>query len=728
MNRAEGLWDRLGSACCGFQRTLMGASKSNALPSRPSHYPDFDELELCCAELKSVATVSYREAFSRYEGYLRSFARDYLEPQLESVGLCAYLAALVKCWEQFSIYTKSVIMLMQQLHYSDRYGPMAKQVFMKLFLQSDRLARELQRVLQEGRFLDDEETNHHIVSTLVLLSEIGYNNELFVKYFETPLIERCAADARLRLQTSSVTNYLAYVDSLFHRFALSAFFDSTKAKFLHTLQQRYVYDVQEYVQEKVESEWESLFSSGNRQALSPLLSNIRTRSTTSVYQVLCKLFRNSVRRKIEDVVAMLKGKQLGSLDTLSVVNSMIDAYCYCHGMTSNTEDAGLISALQQGTAEALTVEWSLPKEEQQGRGGLVEEYLAHFCHRLLSKQSDKLFQADLVEEIVDGVTDLYRHCANKDIFVALYQRHLIKRLLLEGSSATEDRELAMLSRLKTATVRTIGDLSGLHRCDMAVREVYQSAELSARFKASPFAQGLSTDINVKVISSFLFPYQFKPVALPVEFLHAQERYTQFYTDLTAKSKKLFWIPALSSAVVSASFTKGKKEFRVSMHQASILFLFNDSSALTLNDILRHTKMDKEECALLVKQLVKIKLILSVNAGGYSDAETFQVNDAFANKRFSINLNAAQLKLAKGESDQARESALQSRRYSAQAAVVRIMKSRRVLTHNELVSETMAQLKFPFEIGWLKRVLEALISSGYMARTTRADQAAYEYLP
>jgi hypothetical protein len=183
-------------------------------------------------------------------------AHEHTEPQLESVGLCAYLAALVKCWEQFSIYTKSVIMLMQQLHYSDRYGPMAKQVFMKLFLQSDRLARvrsltvcscrprphidngitqELQRVLQEGRFLDDEETNHHIVSTLVvlncsfsrssllfadatmlagerqLLSEIGYNNELYVKYFETPLIERCAADARLRLQTSSVTNYLAYV-------------------------------------------------------------------------------------------------------------------------------------------------------------------------------------------------------------------------------------------------------------------------------------------------------------------------------------------------------------------------------------------------------------------------------------------------------------------------------------------------------------------------------------
>ena len=42
--------------------------------------------------------------------------------------------------------------------------------------------------------------------------------------------------------------------------------------------------------------------------------------------------------------------------------------------------------------------------------------------------------------------------------------------------------------------------------------------------------------------------------------------------------------------------KGKKEFRVSMHQASILFLFNDSSALTLNDILRHTKMGA--CVLL----------------------------------------------------------------------------------------------------------------------------------
>jgi hypothetical protein len=45
-------------------------------------------------------------------------------------------------------------------------------------------------------------------------------------------------------------------------------------------------------------------------------------------------------------------------------------------------------------------------------------------------QRVQLFPADQVEEIVDGVTDLYRHCANKDIFVALYQRHLTKRLLL----------------------------------------------------------------------------------------------------------------------------------------------------------------------------------------------------------------------------------------------------------------------------------------------------------
>jgi hypothetical protein len=54
--------------------------------------------------------------------------------------------------------------------------------------------------------------------------------------------------------------------------------------------------------------------------------------------------------------------------------------------------------------------------------------------------------------------------------------------------------------------------------------------------------------------------------------------------------------------------------------------------------------DKEECELLVKQLVKIKLILSVNDGG-AEAETFQLNDAFTNRRFSINLNSAQLKLA-----------------------------------------------------------------------------------
>jgi hypothetical protein len=71
----------------------------------------------------------------------------------------------------------------------------------------------------------------------------------------------------------------------------------------------------------------------------------------------------------------------------------------------------------------------------------------------------------------------------------------------------------------TATIRSTGDLSGLHRCDMAVREVVQSAELSARFKASTFAQDLGEDVNAKVISSFLLPYQFKHVSLPAEVFH-----------------------------------------------------------------------------------------------------------------------------------------------------------------------------------------------------------------
>lgn len=45
--------------------------------------------------------------------------------------------------------------------------------------------------------------------------------------------------------------------------------------------------------------------------------------------------------------------------------------------------------------------------------------------------------------------------------------------------------------------------------------------------------------------------------------------------------------------------------------------------------------------------------------------------------------------------------MQDRQYQIDAAIVRIMKTRKSLSHKLLVAEAMQQLKFPLKVGFVK---------------------------
>lgn len=69
---------------------------------------------------------------------------------------------------------------------------------------------------------------------------------------------------------------------------------------------------------------------------------------------------------------------------------------------------------------------------------------------------------------------------------------------------------------------------------------------------------------------------------------------------------------------------------------------------------------------------------------------------------------------------------QDRQYQVDAAIVRIMKMRKSLMHNQLISECMAQLKFPIKPADIKKRIESLIDRDYLARDEQnANQ--YNYL-
>ena len=72
----------------------------------------------------------------------------------------------------------------------------------------------------------------------------------------------------------------------------------------------------------------------------------------------------------------------------------------------------------------------------------------------------------------------------------------------------------------------------------------------------------------------------------------------------------------------------------------------------------------------------------------NDTDEFAYNAGFADQKMRIKINQIQLKETREENKSTHERVAADRHYETQAAIVRIMKSRRVITHAELVAEVI----------------------------------------
>lgn len=68
-------------------------------------------------------------------------------------------------------------------------------------------------------------------------------------------------------------------------------------------------------------------------------------------------------------------------------------------------------------------------------------------------------------------------------------------------------------------------------------------------------------------------------------------YTEFYKN-KHQGHKLTWDHSLGTVTMKARFTAGSKELSLSLYQAIVLLLFNDTDELRYTDILEQTRMGK----------------------------------------------------------------------------------------------------------------------------------------
>ncbi|XP_032959116.1 cullin-4B isoform X8 [Rhinolophus ferrumequinum] len=353
-----------------------------------------------------------------------------------------------------------------------------------------------------------------------------------------------------------------------------------------------------------------------------------------------------------------------------------------------------------------------------------------------------------LEKMLDKIMIIFRFIYGKDVFEAFYKKDLAKRLLV-GKSASVDAEKSMLSKLKhECGAAFTSKLEGMFKdmelskdimiqfkqvkvtpCKQAVEQVKnRRLGLAGGYMQNQNVPG-NIELTVNILTMGYWPtYVPMEVHLPPEMVKLQEIFKTFYLGKHS-GRKLQWQSTLGHCVLKAEFKEGKKELQVSLFQTLVLLMFNEGEEFSLEEIKQATGIEDGELRRTLQSLACGKArVLAKNPKGkdIEDGDKFICNDDFKHKLFRIKINQIQMKETVEEQASTTERVFQDRQYQIDAAIVRIMKMRKTLSHNLLVSEVYNQLKFPVKPADLKKRIESLIDRDYMERD-KENPNQYNYI-
>ncbi|KAF2646134.1 Cullin-domain-containing protein [Massarina eburnea CBS 473.64] len=342
---------------------------------------------------------------------------------------------------------------------------------------------------------------------------------------------------------------------------------------------------------------------------------------------------------------------------------------------------------------------------------------------------DAVFDEDSeVNNQLDQVLDLFRFVQGKAVFEAFYKKDLARRLLM-GRSASADAERSMLSRLKTEC--GAGFTANL---EQMFKDIELSRDEGTSYKtiSEERNEKHAVDLNVNVLSSSAWPtYPTVPVIIPSQIKTEIDQFEKHY-KAKHSGRKLEWKHALAHCQVKAKFPRGSKELVVSSFQAIVLLLFNGvklDEHIDYNYLKAATGLPPPELNRTLQSLACAKLQpLTKHPKGreINPTDTFTLNPSFNDPRYRIKINTVQLKETPAENKATHERVAADRNFETQAAIVRIMKARKKITHSELVAETIkaTRSRGTLDIGSIKKNIDRLIEKDFIERE---DDGLYSYI-
>ncbi|XP_042516892.1 cullin-1-like isoform X2 [Macadamia integrifolia] len=362
---------------------------------------------------------------------------------------------------------------------------------------------------------------------------------------------------------------------------------------------------------------------------------------------------------------------------------------------------------------------------KQIAGSSSAEIFASFCDSTLKKGGGREnLSAEDIEGTFEKIVKLLVYLHEKDLFAEFCRKKLSRRLL-SHRSANDDHERCLLSKLK----RQFGSqftskMEGMVNDLVCARDTEVQFE-DYRFNNSHANRG--SDMAVTILTTGYWP-TFKSLDLnvPAELISCIEMFNRFYASTTTR-RKLTWIFSLGNCIVMGRFEPKPIELMLTTYQAAVLLLFNTSEKLSFKEIVSLLNLPNEEVMKLLHSFSCSKykiLIKKPESRIITSNDTFEFNSMFTDKMRRIKVPLPHVE----EKKKVVDDVGRNRGYAIDAAVVRIMKGRKVLHHQQLVGECLEQLSHNFkpDVKLIKRRIDGLIVREFLERDPD-NSSLYRYL-
>ncbi|XP_072951479.1 cullin-4 [Typha angustifolia] len=635
----------------------------------------------------------------------------------QSPDLVVFLSLVENSWQDFCeqmLIIRSIALLLDRTYV--KHTPNICSVWdmgLQLFRKHLSLSQEVEHKIVTGllRLIERERLGEAIDRTLLshllkMFTALGIYTENFEKPFLECTSEFYAAEGMKYMQQSDIPDYLKHVESR-----------------LHEEHERCILYLEA-------STRKPLITSAEKQLLDRHTSSVLDKGFTMLMEA----------NRINDLHRMYTLFQ--RVNALESLRQALSSYIRGTGQSiimDEEKDKDLVPYLLDFKASLDTI-WEESFAKNEAFSNTIKDSFEHLINlrqnrpaELIAKFLDEKLRAgnkgtseEELEGTLDKVLVLFRFIQGKDVFEAFYKKDLAKRLLL-GKSASIDAEKSMISKLKTECgSQFTNKLEGMFK------DIELSKEINDSFKQSSQARTklpTGIEMSVHVLTTGYWPtYPPMDVRLPHELNVYQDIFKEFYLSKYS-GRRLMWQNSLGQCVLKAEFPKGKKELAVSLFQTVVLMLFNDAQKLSFQDIKDSTGIEDKELRRTLQSLAcgKVRVLQKIPKGrDVEDEDSFIFNEEFSAPLYRIKVNAIQMKETVEENTSTTERVFQDRQYQVDAAIVRIMKTRKVLSHTLLITELFQQLKFPIKPADLKKRIESLIDREYLERDKNNPQI-YNYL-